>query len=96
MRSWADKSIREAVKFLLSASLVIVLSCLAHAIDWPVHYAVVENSTSPNGQYGILALAQRHASSDEEKYEKVAGLNYLADLKSHAILGSLKGPIDVM
>jgi uncharacterized protein YecT (DUF1311 family) len=53
----------------------------AFGIDWPEGYVVHEESESPDRQYGIIVPA---AESD-------TGDNYLANLKTHQLLGKIEG-----
>jgi uncharacterized protein YecT (DUF1311 family) len=55
--------------------------------NWPDGYVVQKNSTSPDGQLGVLVpgheLAEADSASDSE--------NFLADLKTRQILGKIAG-----
>lgn len=57
------------------------------AIDWPEGFVVHEGSESPDGQYGILVPSMEAW----EKDEFVAESNYLANLKTHQVIGTIGG-----
>jgi hypothetical protein len=78
----------ERVSILLFAlSLSIAPSDAAGDNDWPSGHVVYENTESPDGRYGILV-----PSMDAwEKDESLGETNYLADLKSHRLLGKIRG-----
>ena len=54
----------------------------AAEIPWPEEYIVKSESESPNGRYGVAIPGREMAEEDEDKC-----INYLADLKSHRLLG---------
>lgn len=59
----------------------------ASAADgWPDGYELNEETNSPDGRYGILITSRDGADDDEEKV-----LNKLVEIKSHRILGTIKG-----
>jgi uncharacterized protein YecT (DUF1311 family) len=72
--------------------LVAILS-RAPAADWPDGYVVHENSTSPDGRYGIAVPESDDVEKKQPdpKVEEYYALNYLADLKNHTVLGPIKG-----
>lgn len=69
--------------------LLIIMFCSvlalasATAIDWPEDSVVHEGSESPDGHYGILVPGEE---PNEEEWD-----NYLANLKTHRILGKIEG-----
>jgi hypothetical protein len=72
---------------LFAVSLNIIASRTAAASDWPDGCVVYEKTESPDGRYGILV-----PSMDAwEKDESLGETNYLADLKSHRLLGKIRG-----
>ena len=52
------------------------------AVEWPENYVTAEDTTSPDGRYGVLIPAE-DAEGDP--------VNYLADLREERILGAIKG-----
>ena len=70
---------------LLGLSLNITQSEPAAALDWPDRYVVYENTTSPDGRYGVLVPTMEAWDNDES----LSQANYIADLKSHRVLGKL-------
>jgi len=71
---------------IIAVSLALLLS-RANAIDWPEGYVVQENTESSDGRYGVLVPTL----DTWEKDESVGEANYLADVKSHRLLGNIKG-----
>lgn len=63
------------------------------AADWPEDYVVHENSTSPDGRYGIAIPESDDVAKKQPdpKIEEYYALNYLADIKNHTVLGAIKG-----
>ena len=51
------------------------------SIEWPDGAVVHENSTSPDGQYGILVPDQESEQGD----------NFLVNVKTHTVLGKIEG-----
>ena len=51
------------------------------ATDWPEGYVVHENSESPDGQYRMIVPGQESEEGD----------NYLANPKTHQVLGKING-----
>ena len=70
---------------LFGLPLNVALSEPAAAVDWPDGYVVYENTTSPDGRYGVLVPTM----DAWEKDESLSEANYLADLKSHRVLGKI-------
>ena len=71
--------------FLFGLSLNVALSETAAALDWPDGYVVYENTTSPDGRYGVLVPTMEAWEKDESLSEA----NYLADVKNHRVLGKI-------
>ena len=71
--------------FLFGLSLNVALSETAAAVDWPDGYVVYENTTSPDGRYGVLVPTME----TWEKDESISEANYLADVKNHQVLGKI-------
>ena len=71
--------------FLFGLPLNVALSEPATAVDWPDGYVVYENTTSPDGRYGVLVPTMEAWEKDESLSEA----NYLADLKDHRVLGKI-------
>jgi uncharacterized protein YecT (DUF1311 family) len=65
------------------------------AIEWPKDYEPVEDTSSPDGRYGILAVKPPDDSSDKNydanKFFEELEINYLADLKKHQIIAPITG-----
>jgi uncharacterized protein YecT (DUF1311 family) len=59
----------------------------ASAEDWPEGYILHEDSSSPGEQYGIVVPSQ-DAALNNEADETV---NYLANLKTHQLMGKIAG-----
>jgi len=72
---------------LFALFLSITPSDAAGNNDWPSGYVVYENTESPDGRYGILVPSMDAWEEDESLGET----NYLADLKSHRLLGKIRG-----
>ena len=72
---------------LFALFLSITPSDAAGNNDWPSGYVVYENTESPDGRYGILVPSMDAWEEDESLGET----NYLADLKSHRLLGRIRG-----
>ena len=53
---------------------------------WPEGFELDEEANSPDGNYGVLVPTRDAADDDEEKIP-----NKIVDLKSHRILGTIKG-----
>ena len=66
-------------------SLNVALSEPAAAVNWPDGYVVHENTTSPDGRYGVLVPTMETWEQDESLSEA----NYLADIKNHRVLGKI-------
>jgi uncharacterized protein YecT (DUF1311 family) len=75
---------------LLSALLLACVSALnsASAIEWPKGFVTAEGSTSPDGRFGVLIPGRDSAPED---YDASTVVNYLANLKTHRVLGKIKG-----
>jgi hypothetical protein len=58
---------------------------VAAAGDWPKDYVVKENSESPDCHYAVLVQSIDAASKQEDNESAV----YLADVKSHTMLGKI-------
>src|SRR4029453_1551247 len=70
---------------MLSLLLAAVLARAQSSTDWPEGYVVHEQSSSPDGQYGIIV------PGSEEMLDAEESTNYLADLKTHQVLGKIAG-----
>ena len=69
--------------------LMLILTQVACAIEWPVKYRLEEKTLSQEGRYGIIAWD----GSDE--FEKNGGIieneiTYFADIKAHKLIGEIK------
>lgn len=73
-----------ARQFVIAFFLMLALA-RAGASDWPEGYVVHEGSESPNGQYGIIVPADESAVAEGES------VNYLANPKTHRVLGKING-----
>jgi len=72
---------------LTSVSVALLLiSTAATTGDWPKGYLVHENSESPDRQFGVVVPGSEDA---DEKSEGSDGANYLANLKTHELLGKI-------
>lgn len=72
------------MRWLFAALLAVsVLVSRALALDWPEGVVVHEGSTSADGQYGI-------AVPESEKSYDADAANYLANLKTHQLVGKIK------
>jgi uncharacterized protein YecT (DUF1311 family) len=70
---------------LILFALVITYRTVAGAGDWPNGYIVYENTTSPDGRYGVLTPTMEAWERDEP----LSQANYLADVKNHRVLGEI-------
>jgi hypothetical protein len=70
---------------LILFALVITSRTLAGSGDWPDGYIVYENTTSPDGRYGVLVPTMEASEQDES----LSQANYLADVKNHRVLGEI-------
>jgi uncharacterized protein YecT (DUF1311 family) len=73
--------------FFLAGWFAILALANAAGIVWPDGYVVYENTESPDGRYGILVPSME----TWEKSESEATTNYLANLKSHRVIGKIQG-----
>jgi hypothetical protein len=81
-------STRSFTRALFFSLCLVVLTPLTHAADgWPEGNELAENSTSPNGRYGVLLPSRLVADALEDDDIK----NTLVDLKSHRRLGVIRG-----
>lgn len=67
--------------------LLIGFLSISNAENWPDGFLVYEKSVSPDKRFGILIPSQEKVESDEKPGET----NYLADLKTHRVLGKIDG-----
>jgi hypothetical protein len=70
---------------LVLFALVVNSRTAAATIDWPDGYVVYENTTSPDGRYGVLVPTMEAWEQDES----LSVTNYLADVKNHRALGEI-------
>ena len=73
------------IQFVVAAGVCLLIPIVATASDWPEGYVVHEDSTSPDGQYGIVVPGSGEMSDAEES------TNYLGNLKTHQTLGKIDG-----
>src|SRR5205814_2741768 len=59
----------------------------AAAADWPEGYIVYEDSQSPDDRYAVLIPSRDAAEQDES----LGATNYLADVKTHRLMGKIRG-----
>ena len=71
--------------FYFGLFLNVDLSETAVAVDWPDGYVVYENTSSPDGRYGVLVPRMEAWEQDESLSEA----NYPADIKNHRVLGKI-------
>jgi hypothetical protein len=80
------------VKLLLLLGLILPFM-KAVAADWPNGLVLHEDSTSPDGHYGILVATSSHVDDGKTYLIAEEGedfTNYLADLRTHRTLGKIK------
>jgi lysozyme inhibitor LprI len=71
---------------LAFASAALLLISTAAAVgDWPEGYVVHENSESPDHQFGLVVPGSDAGEAGEDS----GAANYLANLKTHELLGKL-------
>jgi hypothetical protein len=76
----------------VSFRLLVVASCSALSLasvlaaKGPEDYVVEENSESPNGRYALLIQTQDAAEEENSEHSV-----YLANVKTHQVLGKIKG-----
>ena len=85
--------LRKTAIALWSCPIAFSSFCATHAraaekdapLTWPERYVVHENSTSPDGQFGILVASRDLAIEDDT----IDFENFLANLKTHQVLGKI-------
>jgi hypothetical protein len=73
------------IQCLVVAGFCFVMSIVAQAADWPEGYVVHKQSSSPDGQYGIVV------PGPEEMPDPGESINYLGNVKTHQVLGKIDG-----
>ncbi len=73
------------IKFVVAAGVCLLIPIVATASDWPEGYVVHEDSTSPDGQYGMVV------PGSEEIWDAGGSSNYLGNLKTHQVVGKIDG-----
>lgn len=63
-------------------ALLASFSLLSRAVDWPEGYQLADDTTSPDGHYGIIAPVLAANPTDEDT-------NFLVDLKARKVLGKI-------
>ena len=71
------------VKCLVAFCSCLPIPMVAAATDWPEGYVAHEDSTSPDGQYGIVV------AGSEETSEAGDSTNYLGNVKTHQVLAKI-------
>jgi hypothetical protein len=80
---------------MLAVSIALGLMSLdVTAADWPEHLTLHEESRSPDGHYGIVVTTSSHVDDGATFLIPEEGeefIDYFADLRTHRVLGKIKG-----
>ena len=73
------------IQCLVVTGVWFLTSIVAQAADWPEGYVVHKQSSSPDGQFGIVVPGSEETSEAEESF------NYLGNVKIHQVVGKIDG-----